>query len=97
MKGVTIPVALYGPFSEMKYDIKWGEIGAAILKQAAEGKLDKVKESAQDKIRERLGLKKPESAQAPAPAPSQAPAQQPPPPQSAQDKAKEKLRGLLGR
>ena len=97
LKGVTIPVALYGPFSEMKYDIKWGEIGAAILKQAAEGKLDKVKESAQDKIRERLGLKKPESAQAPAPAPSQAPAQQQPPPQSAQDKAKEKLRGLLGR
>ena len=56
---------------------------------------DKAKDAVKEKLGEKLGLTKP-AANAPA-APGNAPAQPPAPQQSQQDKAKEKLRGLLGR
>ena len=95
LKGVTVPVKVYGPLDAMKYDIQYGAIAAAAVQE-------KAKSAVEDKLKGLLGGKKADApAQAPAagtpaagPAPAAAQAQKP---QSAEDKAKEKLRGLFGR
>ncbi len=93
MKGVTVPVKIYGPLDAVKYDIQYGAIAAAAVQE-------KAKSAVEDKLRGLLGGKKadapaaPAAGQAPAAGAPAAPAQKP---QSAEDKAKEKLRGLFGR
>ena len=89
LKGLTVPVKVYGPFDAIKYDIQYAAVAGSLV-------TDKVTDTVKDSVKEKLGLKKSETAPAstPTPAPGQ-PAQTPQ--QSAQDKAKEKLRGLLGR
>ena len=101
LKGVTVPVKIYGPLDAVKYDVQYGAIAAAAV-------TDKAKGAVEDKLKGLLGMKKADAPAAPAapgtPAQPGAPAstapaagQQPAKPQSAEDKAKEKLRGLFGR
>ena len=93
LKGVTVPVKIYGSLDAVKYDVQYGAIAAAAV-------TDKAKGAVEDKLKGILGMKKADAPAAPgAPVPaSTAPAgQQPAKPQSAEDKAKEKLRGLFGR
>jgi AsmA protein len=101
LKGLTVPVKINGPFEGLKYDIQYGAIAGSLVTEKAK---DAVQDKLKDSLGARLGLQKPDAAksaaQAPAPgapAPSgqpQAPAQQP---KSAEDRAKEKLKGLFGR
>ena len=87
LKGVTVPVKVYGPLDGIKYDIQYGAIAAAAVTEKAKGAVE-------DKLKGLLGGKKDAPAQPAAPASGgQAQQQQP----SAQDKAKEKLKGLFGR
>jgi AsmA protein len=88
LKGLTIPVKINGPFDALKYDVQYGAIAGNLV-------TDKAKDAVKEKLGEKLGLTKP-AANAPV-APGNAPAQPSAPQQSPQDKAKEKLRGLLGR
>ncbi len=96
LKGVTVPVKIYGPLDAVKYDVQYGAIAAAAV-------TDKAKSAVEDKLKGILGMKKADTPAAPA-TPAQAgqpaaPAAGQPvaKPQSAEDKAKEKLRGLFGR
>lgn len=86
LKGLTIPVKINGPFEALKYDVQYGAVAGSLA-------TEKVKDAVKDKLGERLGLGKPQEKAATAPGQPTAPAQQ----QSSQDKAREKLRGLLGR
>lgn len=81
LKGLTIPVRINGPFDALKYDVQYGAVAGSLV-------TDKAKDAVKDKLGEKLGIAKPGAG-----ASGEAPAQQ----QSTQDKAKEKLRGLLGR
>ncbi len=88
LKGVTVPVKLYGPLDAMKYEVQYAAIAGSLV-------TDKAKSAVEDKLKGALGIKKPDQ-------PAQAPAAGGQPPQqakqpSAEDKAKEKLRGLFGR
>ena len=90
LKGVAVPVKVYGPLDAVKYDIQYAAIASSIV-------TEKAKSAVEDKLRGALGMKKQDQ-----PAPAQAPAaggqQQPQAKQqSVEDKAKEKLRGLFGR
>ena len=97
LKGVTVPVKIYGPLDAVKYDVQYAAIAAGAVTEKAKGAVE-------DKLKGILGMKK---ADAPAaPAQTGQPAGQPAAPaggqpaakpQSAEDKAKEKLRGLFGR
>jgi len=87
LNGLTVPVKVYGPLDAVKYDIQYSTIAKSLVS-------DKVKSSVEDKLKDKLGIKKPD---APAPA-GQAPAAQPQQQKpSAQDKIKDKLKGILGR
>ncbi len=98
LKGVTVPVKIYGPLNAVKYDVQYGAIAAAAVTEKAKGAVE-------DKLKGLLGMKKADAptASAPPAQPGQpapaAPAGGPPAAkqQSAEDKAKEKLRGLFGR
>ena len=93
LKGVAVPVKLYGPLDAVKYDIQYAAIASSLVTQQAKGAVE-------DKIRGALGIKVPgqQPAAPAAPAAGGQPAQQAQQkPQSAEDKAKEKLRGLFGR
>jgi AsmA protein len=83
LRGVTVPVQLTGPFDAIDWKIQWSGIAAA----AVENKL-------KDKLAEKLGLLKPAEAD-PRDAAASAPATAPP--RRAEDKLKDKLRGLLGK
>ena len=92
LKGVTVPVKLHGPLDAMKYDIQYGAIAAGAV-------TEKAKSAVEDKLKGLLGGKKADAPAAGAPAagaPASGQAQQQKP-QSAEEKAKEKLRGLFGR
>ena len=96
LKGVAVPVKVYGPLDAVKYDIQYAAIASSLVTQQAKGAVE-------DKIKGALGIKVPGQQPSATPAPA-APAAggQPAPqaqqkPQSAEDKAKEKLRGLFGR
>ena len=78
----------YGPLDAVKYDIQYGAIAAAAVQE-------KAKSAVEDKLRGLLGGKKDQPAQSPAGGALAAGQAQKP--QSAEDKAKEKLRGLFGR
>jgi AsmA protein len=88
LKGVAVPVKVYGPLDAVKYDIQYGAIAGSLV-------TEKAKSAVEDKLKGALGIKVPgQPAQPAAPAAGgQQPAKQP----SAEDKAKEKLRGLFGR
>ena len=88
LKGVAVPVKVYGPLDAVKYDIQYGAIAGSLVTEKAKGAVE-------DKFRGALGIKAPgQPAQPAAPAAGgQQQATQP----SAEDKAKEKLRGLFGR
>ncbi|MBL8382009.1 MAG: AsmA family protein [Burkholderiales bacterium] len=88
LKGLTVPVRINGPLDALKYDVQYGAIAGSVV-------TEKVKDSVKDRLGERLGITKPQAAPAPGAPGQPAPAQ--PAPQSPQDKAREKLRGLLGR
>ena len=94
LTGLTIPVKIKGPFDALKYDVQYAAVAGSLA-------TEKVKDTVRDSLKEKLGLGKPQDKAVQAPAAGQAPtAGQAPAPaaqQSAQDKAKEKLRGLLGR
>ena len=97
LKGVTVPVKIYGPLDAVKYDVQYGAIAAAAVTEKARGAVE-------DKLKGILGMKKADAPTAPAPAQAGQPApaapagaQPPAKQQSAEDKAKEKLRGLFGR
>ena len=94
LKGLTIPVKINGPFDALKYDVQYAAVAGSLA-------TEKVKDTVKDSLKERLGLAKPQDKAGQAPAAGQAPVpagqQTAAQPQSAQDKAKEKLRGLLGR
>ena len=93
LKGVAVPGKLYGPLDAVKYDIQYAAIASSLVTQQAKGAVE-------DKIRGALGIKVPgqQPAAPAAPAAGGQPAQQAQQkPQSAEDKAKEKLRGLFGR
>ncbi|MFN0163354.1 MAG: AsmA family protein [Burkholderiales bacterium] len=99
LKGLTVPVKINGPLDAIKYDIQYGAIAGSLVTEKAK---DAVQDKLKDALGSRLGLKKPD-APAPAPQPpagQPAPAQQgtpAPQPKSAEERAKERLKGLLGR
>jgi AsmA protein len=85
LNGLTVPVKVYGPLEAVKYDIQYGAVAASLISNEAKGKVE-------DKLKEKLGIKKPEAA---APAQGGQPQQQQS--QKPADKVKDKLKGLLGR
>jgi AsmA protein len=88
LNGLTVPIKVYGPLEQVKYDIQYAAIAGALV-------TDKVKNSVEDKLKDKLGLKKQEPApatQGAAPAQQQQQQQQKP-----ADKVKDKLKGILGR
>lgn len=87
LKGVTIPVKVFGPLDAVKYEIQYAAMAGSVVS-------DKAKSAVEDKLKGALGIKKPDQAAQP---PAAGQAQQPPAPKSAEDKAKEKLKGLFGR
>ncbi len=91
LKGVAVPVKIYGPLDAMKYDIQYAAIASSLVTQQAKGAVE-------DKIKGALGIKVPgQQPAAPAAGGQAQPAPHAQKPQSAEDKAKEKLRGLFGR
>ena len=96
LKGVAVPVKVYGPLDAVKYDIQYAAIASSLVTQQARGAVE-------DKIKGALGIKVPGQQPAAPTAPAapaaggQAAQQAAQKPQSAEDKAKEKLRGLFGR
>ena len=92
LKGVAVPVKLTGPLDAIKYEVQYAAIASSLVTQQAKGALE-------DKLRGALGIKVPGQPAAPAAGgqAAQQPAQAVQKPQSAEDKAKEKLRGLFGR
>jgi len=59
LKGLTIPVRLSGPFDAIDWKIQWSAVAAGALQNKVE-----------DKLKERLGLKAPDSAASAASAPT---------------------------
>lgn len=53
LRGVTVPVRLYGPFASLDYKIEFGDL----LKDAARGQVEAQKQKLQDKAREKVGDK----------------------------------------
>ena len=91
LKGVAVPVKVYGPLDAVKYDIQYAAIASSLVTQQAKGAVE-------DKIKGALGIKVPgQQPAAPAAPAAGGQAQAAQKPQSAEDKAKEKLRGLFGR
>ena len=84
LNGLTVPVKLSGPLDAPKYEIQYAAIAQSLITNEVKGKFE-------DKLKEQLGIKKPDANAAPAQA------GQPQQKQSAQDKVKDKLKGILGR
>lgn len=53
LRGLTVPVRLYGPFASLDYKIEFGDL----LKEATRGQIDAQKQKLQDKAREKVGDK----------------------------------------
>ncbi len=79
LRGVSIPVALSGPFDAIDWKIQWSSVAAAAVRQKLK---DELSERLSEKLGTRLGL--------PAAAGDQAPA-----PVTPQDLLRDRLRGLL--
>ena len=90
LNGLTVPVKVYGPLEQVKYDIQYSAIAGALV-------TDKVKSSVEDKLKDKLGLKKQEPAPATQAQGGAQPAQQQQQKQRPEDKVKDKLKGILGR
>ena len=80
LNGLTVPIRLTGPLEAVKYNIDYGEIVKSLASSQLKGK-------AEDLLKDKLGIKKPDA--------NAAPAQGGQPKQKPQDKLKDKLKGLL--
>jgi AsmA protein len=87
LKGLTIPVRAYGPFTALKYKLEFG----SILSDSAKQKLDETKNELKDKLKSKL-LGKPDEAAPAAGAPADG---QKPAPSKPEDKIKDKLKKLF--
>lgn len=57
LKGLTLPVKLYGPFDAIGWKVDFGGIISGVAKQKVEEKKAEVTEKAKKKIQEQLGDK----------------------------------------
>ena len=79
LRGVTIPVALSGPFDAIDWKIQWSSVAAAAVRHKLK---DELSERLSEKLGTRLGLPPAAGDQAPAPV-------------TPQDLLRDRLRGLL--
>ncbi|MFH1815855.1 MAG: AsmA family protein [Pseudomonadota bacterium] len=57
LRGVTVPVRLYGPFASLDYKIEFGDLVKGAARKAVEQQSQKLQEKARDKVQEQVGDK----------------------------------------
>lgn len=57
LKGVTVPVRLYGPFASLDYKIEFADLVKGAARTAVEQQSQKLQEKARDKVQEQVGDK----------------------------------------
>jgi AsmA protein len=91
LKGVTVPVALSGPFSAVDWNVRWSQMAGAVVQEKAREKIDAAREKLEgrvaERLRDKLGLPAAASGAEAASAPSLK--------EQARDKLKDKLKGFL--
>jgi AsmA protein len=52
--GITVPVRVSGPFSDLKYTLDFGAMVSEVAKQKVEAKKEEIKTKVQDKLKDSL-------------------------------------------